>query len=266
MLKISIITPTFNSVATLLSTMKSLLGQSYQNFDYIIVDGGSTDGTQDLIRTWEPRFANRLRWISEPDKGIYDGMNKGMKLAQGDIVGILNSDDYFTSDDVLARVAEAFEADPTLDVVYGDVHFVKGNSSDIVRYYSSERFTSDSFKNGFMPAHPSVYVRKEVFDRSGGYNLDYKIAADFEWLVRLFCKMKVKARYLNMDFVTMRVGGTSGKNIHSRLVILKEDVRACQENGVSTSVLRVATKYLFKLKELRPAYWKGFWARAFMIR
>lgn len=161
MLKISIITPTFNSVATLLSTMKSLLRQSYQNFDYIIVDGGSTDGTQDLIQTWEPRFVNRLRWISEPDKGIYDGMNKGMKLAQGDIVGILNSDDYFTSDDVLARVAEAFEADPTLDVVYGDVHFVKGNSSDIVRYYSSERFTSDSFKMvSCRLIHLSMYARK----------------------------------------------------------------------------------------------------------
>lgn len=266
MLKISVITPTFNSVATLLSTMKSLLRQSYQNFDYVIVDGGSTDGTQDLIRAWKPYFTNRLRWISEPDKGIYDGMNKGMRLAQGDIVGILNSDDYFTSDDVLARVAEAFETDPALDVVYGDVHFVQGNSPEMVRYYSSRKFTPESFKNGFMPAHPSVYVRKEVFDRSGGYNLDYKIAADFEWLVRLFCKMKVRARYLDMDFVTMRIGGTSGKNICSRLVILKEDVRACRENGVSTSVLRVATKYLFKLKELRPSYWKGLGVRALMVR
>lgn len=246
--------------------MESIFRQRYQNFDYIIVDGGSTDGTQDLIRAWEPRFKSRLRWISEPDDGIYAGMNKGLKMAQGDVVGILNSDDYFTSDYVLERVAEAFEADPMLDVVYGDVHFVKGSSSDVVRYYSSRKFSPDSFKNGFMPAHPSVYVRKSVFDRSGGYNLSYKIASDFEWLVRLFCKMNVKARYLDMDFVTMRLGGTSDRGIRSRLIILKENVRACRENGLSTSTLRVATKFLFKLNELKPAYWKDLWSRVLMLK
>ncbi len=250
-MKVSLITATYNSASTLEDTFRAVLGQSHHDIDYIVVDGGSKDGTLDIIRKYEPLFGGRMRWLSEKDRGIYDAMNKGIKMAKGDVVGILNSDDYFTSANVLEQALTPF-SDRAVDAVYGDIHFIRDGEPDkCVRYYSSRRFRPRWLRFGFMPAHPSFYARREVFDRTGLYRTDYKLGADYEMMVRLFYKQKINAVYLPMDFVTMRTGGASTRNVRSKLQLVKEDVRACRENGIYTNSAMISTKFLYKLFELR---------------
>lgn len=250
-MKISIITVTYNSAKTLSDTMNSVLHQTYEDIEYIVVDGGSTDGTQEIIRKYEKIFGSRMKWMSEKDEGLYDAMNKGISMAMGDVVGTLNSDDFFTSDNVIAQVASAL-ADKRLGAVYGDIHFVRpDNLQHCVRYYSSKRFHPRWLRFGFMPAHPSLYVRKAVYDKIGPYKLDYKIGADFEMVVRMFHTHHIKAQYLPMDFVTMRTGGVSTSGIRSRQLLLREDVRGCRENGIWTNQLLVSLKFLYKIFEYK---------------
>ena len=164
-MKISLITITYNSEKTIKDTFQSVLSQRYEQIEYIVVDGASTDQTISIIKKYEPLFGNRLKWISEPDKGLYDALNKGIQMATGEIVGILNSDDFFTNNDILGKVAEAFIANKDIDAIYGDVHFVNSDNLDkCVRYYSSKVFKRELMRMGFMPAHPSFYIRKECLD------------------------------------------------------------------------------------------------------
>lgn len=250
-MKISIITAAYNSAPTLGDTIKSVLGQTYRDIEYIIVDGKSTDDTLDVIMQYEPLFNGRLKWVSEKDGGIYDAMNKGFKMATGDVVGILNSDDFFTSHDVIERMADAF-SDSRLDAVYGDIHFIRDGAPDkCVRYYSSKPFRPMWLRFGFMPAHPSFYCRREVFNKAGLYKTDYAIGSDYEMMVRLFIKYQIKAKYLPMDFVTMRIGGASTRNVRSRMQLIKDDVRGCRENGVYTNRLMISMKFLYKIFELK---------------
>lgn len=249
-MKVSIITATYNSAKTLGDAIKSVLDQTFSDIEYIVVDGASSDGTQDVVRQYEPQFAGRLKWISEKDKGIYDAMNKGIRMATGDVIGILNSDDYFTSNDVVQRIVDAF--DDRTDAVYGDIHFIHDGQPDkCVRYYSSKHFRPRWLRFGFMPAHPSFYCRRKVFDEAGLYKTDYAIGSDFEMMVRLFMKHHIKARYLNMDFVTMRIGGASTRNVKSRMQLIKEDVRGCRENGIYTNALMISMKFLYKIFEFK---------------
>lgn len=248
---ISIITATYNSAKTINDTIKSVLCQTNKDFEYIIVDGGSTDETIDIVKSYESEFSGRLKWVSEKDKGIYDAMNKGIKMASGDIIGILNSDDYYTSDDILQTIADAFKCQ-NVDAIYGDIHFIKDGVPDkCVRYYSSRLFSPFWLRFGFMPAHPSFYCKREVFDKSGLYRLDYKIGSDYEMMVRLFRKHKISSRYVPKDFVTMRTGGASNSNLQSRLTLIKEDVKACRDNGIYTNELFICLKFLYKIFEFR---------------
>lgn len=248
---ISIITATYNSAETINDTIKSVLCQTNKDFEYIIVDGGSTDETIDIVKSYESEFSGRLKWVSEKDKGIYDAMNKGIKMASGDIIGILNSDDYYTSDDILQTIADAFKCQ-NVDAIYGDIHFIKDGVPDkCVRYYSSRLFSPFWLRFGFMPAHPSFYCKREVFDKSGLYRLDYKIGSDYEMMVRLFRKHKISSRYIPKDFVTMRTGGASNSNLQSRLTLIKEDVKACRDNGIYTNELFICLKFLYKIFEFR---------------
>ena len=229
--KVSIVTATYNSARTLGDTMKSVLKQTYPDIEYIVVDGSSTDNTKDVIRQYEPQFSGRLKWVSEKDGGIYDAMNKGIRMATGDIVGILNSDDYFTGDDVIERMVVNFD-DPNIDAVYGDIHFIHDGEPDkIVRYYSSKPFRP-------------MWLRLL-------YKTDYQIGSDYEMMVRLFMVHKIRAKYLPIDFVTMRTGGASTKNVKSRLTLIKDDVRGCRENGIYTNPLMVSLKFFYKVFELR---------------
>ena len=250
-MKVSIITATYNSAKTLKDTMESVLRQTYPEIEYIIVDGNSTDETLETIRQYEPLFGEKMKWISERDKGIYDAMNKGISMATGDIMGILNSDDFFTTDDVVERFVKEFN-DTSLDAVYGDIHFIRNNEPEkCIRYYSSKRFSPKWLRFGFMPAHPSFYCRREVFQKAGLYKTDYSIGSDYEMMVRLFMVHHIKAKYLPMDFVTMRTGGASTHNIKSRLQLIKDDVRGCLENGIYTNSLMICVKFLYKVFEFK---------------
>ena len=250
-MKVSIVTASYNSGSTLEDTIKSVLSQSYNNIEYIIVDGNSSDNTIDVVKKYEPLFHGRLKWISEKDNGIYDAMNKGIRMSTGDIVGILNSDDYFTDNDVVDKFVTQFET-PDLDAVYGDVHFIRdGQPEKCIRYYSSKRFTPRWLRFGFMPAHPSFYCRRDVFVNAGLYKTDYAIGSDYEMMVRLFKVYGIKTKYIPMDFVTMRVGGASTRNVQSRIQLIKDDVRGCRENGIYTNPFFICTKFLYKFFEFK---------------
>ena len=250
MLKLSIITVSYNSEKTIYDTIKSVYNQDYDNIEYIIVDGNSSDNTTNIIKEFEPKFNGKIKWISESDKGIYDAMNKGLMMATGDIVGILNSDDFFTSDDVISTVNETFEKyNP--DAIYGDIHFVNDdNLNKIVRYYSSKIFKRGLMRFGFMPAHPSFYIKKECFDKFGLYNTTYKIAADFEFLLRTIYIGRIKTQYIAKDFVTMRTGGISTSGINSHKQIMKEHIRAFKENNVFTNRVLLSMRYVHKIFEI----------------
>lgn len=247
---ISIVTATFNSAATLRDTFESILSQTYGDYEYIVVDGGSTDSTVDLIKEYEGRFEGRMRWLSEKDKGLYDALNKGYAMASGDVVGLLNSDDFFTSEDILQSIADAFESHPETDAVYGDVHFVNpGDLSTPVRYYSSAKFSPERMKIGYMPAHPSFYARKSCFAEYGSFDLDFKIAADFENLLRLIYVNRIKTLYIPKDFVTMRTGGLSTSGLKSHIRIMRDHFKAFKKNGVKVSLLPYLSRYPRKLLE-----------------
>lgn len=249
-MKISIITATWNSSATLRDTMESVLSQTYSDIEHIIVDGGSSDNTMEIVRELEPRYLGHLRYVSDQDKGIYDAMNKGIAMATGDIVGILNSDDFYTSDSILSAVVSAFE-DGNIDAVYGDIHYVQDDDlQKCTRYYSSKHFHRRWMRLGFMPAHPSFYCRKEIYEKYGGFNLSYKIAADFECLLRFIFVHKIRLRYIPMDFVTMRTGGASTSGLSSHKQILRDHQRAFKDNGVYSNVLLESLRYIYKIYEI----------------
>lgn len=245
-MKVSIITVTYNSAATLTMAMDSVLNQSYKNIEYLVIDGGSTDGSQAIIRSYEKRFNGRLRWISEKDNGLYDAMNKGVALSSGDVVGILNSDDFFTSTGVIEKMVENFDDDT--DAVYGDVHFVKGsNLGKCIRYYSGRMFRPKLIEYGFIAPHPSFYIRRGIFDKYGMYDARYSISADFELIARLCYKYGIRTKYIHLDFVTMRTGGASTKSIKARKLGTIEDIIACRHLGIKTGKLKILLKYPIKL-------------------
>lgn len=249
---ISIITVAYNSATTIRSTIESVLSQTYKDIDYWIIDGNSTDETMSIVEEYAHLFGGRMHYLSEPDHGLYDAMNKGIRHCTGDIVGILNSDDSYTSLDVLQRIADEFSAHPEIDAVYGDIHFVRtDNPNKVVRYYSSARFSPRTLRYGFMPAHPSFYVKRSVYEKAGGYSLDYKIAADYDMMVRLFHQHGIQANYIKKDFVTMRTGGVSNGSVANRILTTREDVKACRRYGLYTNLFLVSTKYLYKIFEFK---------------
>ena len=251
-MKISIITVAYNSASTITDTFDSVLSQTYKDIEYIVVDGASKDSTVDLIRAYEPRFEGRMKWVSEPDKGLYDAMNKGIDMATGDVVGILNSDDLFSSVDVVEKISQELSTNPSIDCIYGDVHFVNPNDLlKVIRYYSSKKFRPEKFRFGFMPAHPSCYIKKKCFEKYGLYKMGYKIAADYELLIRFLYKNKINTKYVSLDIVKMRVGGVSTESLKSRYILNKEIVKACKENGIYTNILILSFKYFIKIFELK---------------
>lgn len=249
-MKITIITATYNSGGTVRNTLESVLEQTYADFEHLIVDGASKDNTLDIVKEYLPRYHGRLRYISEPDKGIYDAMNKGIAMATGDVVGILNSDDFYTANDVLEQVAKVL-ADESIDAVYGDVHYVDDdNLSKCVRYYSSHLFHRSWMRFGFMPAHPSFYCRRSVYKRFGTFDLSYKVAADFENLLRLIFVHRIRTRYIPKDFVTMRTGGISSSGLRSHRQIMHDHLRAMRQNGVCSNLLFLCLRYPYKILEI----------------
>ncbi len=250
-MKISIITVTFNSAATVRDTIESVLRQKYQDYEYLVIDGASIDRTVDIIKEYEPKFDGRMRWISEKDKGMYDGINKGIRMATGDVVGIINSDDFYHRTDIFDVIARAFEENPDAQAIYGDVRFVNpDNLEKTVRYYSSKNFKPWKFRWGWMPAHPTFFTYRENFEKYGYYQYDYHIAADYELLTRFLYTNKVPAKYVPVDFMKMRTGGRSTNGWKSNVLLNKEIVRACKENGIWTCMPMLFMKYFVKVFEL----------------
>ena len=229
-MKVSIVTPTYNSAKTIVDTILSVNKQDYTNIEHIIIDGGSKDNTLELIRN----TPNRVKKIfSDPDKGIYDAMNKGVALATGDIVGILNSDDFYNSNDVIAKVVKTFQ-EGEYEGVYGDLEYVDArNTNRVVRYWESKAYKEGLFKKGWHPAHPTFFVKKEVYDKYGNFNLKYKIGADYEIMLRFIEKNRIKVAYIPETLVKMRVGGASNQSIKNIIKANIECYNAWKDNGLS---------------------------------
>lgn len=253
-MKISLITVSYNSVQTIRSTISSVLSQDYPDVEYIVIDGGSLDGTVTIIEEYRGQIS---RVVSEPDKGMYDAMNKGIQLATGDVIGILNSDDVYEGEGVLSNIAQTFIKNPGVDLVFGDVVLTKADSLlTIVRYYRCIRFKLWKLRIGWMmPPHPATFVRREVYRNYGLYSLDYQIAADFEMFIRWLLIHKLKYLSLNRILVRMRMGGASTSGLKNSLLLNREIVRACKVNGFYTNLVLVLGKFPWKLLELvRPSH------------
>lgn len=245
-MKVSIVTVCFNSAATIEDTITSVLSQDYKDIEYIIIDGGSNDASINIINKYIDKINT---FISEPDQGIYDAMNKGIKYATGDIVGILNSDDFYEAKDVITEVVNNFDTDT--QIVFGDLIFVKPeNLTKITRFYSLPNFKAWKLRFGWMPPHPATFIKKSVYDEYGLYKINYKISADYEALVRFLLVKKSSFVYVNKVLVRMRDGGVSTSGIRSSLTLNKEIVKACKENGIYTNVFILMSKLPFKLLEL----------------
>jgi len=245
-MKISVVTAVYNRKNTIKDAIHSIQNQTYLNIEHIIVDGGSTDGTVDILREG---IIPSMSFVTEPDNGIYDAINKGIRRSTGEIIGLLHSDDIYASDSVLAQVAAEF-SDQKLDAVYADANFFRhGNPANIVRTYRSDRFSAATLAWGWMPAHTTIFFRRRVFERFGLYKTDYKIAADMEFIARVFRSEDFRAKYIKKVWVKMRIGGVSTGGWRNTILLNQEVLRALQENGIKTNILKIFTKYPLKLFE-----------------
>lgn len=243
-MKISIITVTFNSAATIEQTILSVTQQSYADIEYIIVDGNSTDDTLKIVDKYKDKIA---KVISEKDKGLYDALNKGIALATGDVIGLLHSDDFYIDNQVLEKYAGIFLKEQS-DAVYSDLYYVgKDDTNKIIRKWKSGQYTSGAFINGWMPPHPTFFVKKSVYDKFGKFNLDFKSAADYELMLRFIMKHGIKLGYLNEFTVKMRVGGKSNVSVQNRVNANLEDRKAWEINGLKP---RFYTLYLKPLRKI----------------
>ena len=246
-MKISIITPTYNSEQYIENNINSVFSQSYKNTEHIIVDGASTDNTIKLINK---RKNNITFFVSEKDNGIYDAINKGISLSTGDIIGILNSDDKFHNEEVLKEIINVFIENPDVYCLYGNLIFLN-NSKKLVRVWNSKKFVTGQFEKSWTPAHPTFYCRKSVYDLFGKYKIDYKIAADVEFMFRVLEIGKLKSFFLNKILVDMTIGGVSTRGFKSTITITKEIRKAFRENGYKLNLIKYLFFKLLKLKEFR---------------
>jgi glycosyltransferase involved in cell wall biosynthesis len=241
-MKISIITVCYNSAATLEKTILSVAHQTYKDIEYIIVDGNSNDGTLELIKKHEDKIS---KWISEPDKGLYDAMNKGIALATGDLIGILNSDDTFNSNTVVEEITN-FHVQNNIDASIGNIIQHKENGK-IVRLYSSKKWIPEKLKIGFMPPHPSLFFKRELFDKYGNYDLGFKIGADYELITRYFFKNKISWKYSGITTTAMLVGGLSSSGSGSYKLITQEIKKALLMNEISFTSIKIQFRFLWKI-------------------
>lgn len=247
-MKISIITATYNSAATVRDTLTCIASQQYPNIEHIIVDGISKDNTLAIVG----EFSHIAKTISEKDKGIYDAMNKGVQLATGEVIGILNSDDFYTNSEVLLKVALAFE-DPAVEAVYGDLQYVKADNVDVVtRTWKSGKFKKKNLYYGWMPPHPTFFVRRHVYEKCGLFNTTLRSAADYELMLRVLLKFNTRVQYIPEVLVKMRAGGMSNASFRNRLRANKEDAMAWKLNGLKPYFFTTWFKPLRKVFQFNP--------------
>lgn len=250
MLKISIITVTYNSAKTLQETINSVAMQDYPNIEYIVVDGNSKDRTLEIIKENQDVIH---KWISESDRGLYHAMNKGIEMATGDVIGIINSDDFYHRKNSVTRIIAALEKQGVqcafADIIYVDPE----NINKTIRYYSSAHFKPWKLRFGFMPAHPTFFTYKKNFEKLGAYKEGYKIGADFELLLRFLFKHRLSYTYVPIDLLKMRTGGISNRSWKSTIRINVENLRAFKENGLYTNYLFLTSRYFIKAFHFVPA-------------
>lgn len=275
-MRISLITVCYNSAAVIRTALDSVFAQTSSpegsavpqqlEIEYLVIDGGSTDGTVEILREYASRPVPEhsmlgsnfsFRWLSEKDNGMYDALNKGIKLSTGDIIGWLNADDALASDDILSRISSAFSSDPTLDGTYGDIRFVHSSTSTTnlnsvraertLRYCSGKRFRPWMFRFGTQTAHPSTFFRRSAFDRWGFYSLDFGMFGDFELLCRFIWRHRARMRYLPLCTTVMRSGGASTNGWRTTLKINRTDLRALRANGCWSCYAFLYARYFFKI-------------------
>ncbi|MBL6590143.1 MAG: glycosyltransferase [Flavobacteriaceae bacterium] len=243
-MKISLISISYNSESTISKTFQSVKNQSFNNYEYLLIDGGSKDGTLNIAKKQD--YISKI--VSEPDKGIYDALNKGIKNSTGEIIGFLNSDDTFYDEDSLKHFVDAFDDDT--DCVFGDLIYTDKNEN-IKRVWEGSAFKKGAFKKGWMPAHPTFYCRRSVYDKLGLYDDSFKIAGDFELMLRFLEKHKIRSKYIPKTLVNMKVGGASNNGLKSKLDILKEEFRAFDQNDISINKLSYIFNKAKKIKEFK---------------
>lgn len=241
-LTISIITAVFNRKETIEAAISSIQNQSYKDVEHIVVDGGSIDGTLDILRSV---LLGNFKLISEVDDGIYDAINKGISLSSGDVIGLMHSDDFYADAEVLADVAKLF-CDPSIDIVYGDLDYVsKNNPTQIIRKWVSGKYSKSNIHVGWMPPHPTLFIRKKVFNIIGSYSMQYKISSDYDFTLRLF-KGEFKSAYLARTLIKMRTGGTSNLSMLSLINKSREDYRIIKDHhlgGIFTLIFKNLRKF-----------------------
>ena len=245
-MKVSIITVVYNGAEFIRDCIESILNQTYSDIEYIIVDGKSTDGTVDIVQSYGKKVA---QFVSEPDKGLYDAMNKGIRLATGDVIGLLNADDYYRHSQVIENMVALFEQTNS-DAVYGDMIYVERNAAKkLKRYWRSGWYTNDAFRWGWMPGHLSFFAKRSIYEQYGSFRLDMKSAADYELMLRFIHKHKIKLAYMDEVTIVMRIGGISNSSVKNRLRANREDQLAWQLNGMAPYFFTFWLKPLRKLSQ-----------------
>lgn len=245
-MKISIITPSYNSVKTIERTIESIISQNYTNLEYIVIDGWSTDGTDNIVLSYQDKL--NIKFVSEKDDGIYDAMNKGIRMATGDIIGILNSDDFYNDSSVLSDVIRNFE-DSKIDAVYGDITYFSNDVNKVTRYWKAGEYKENNLNNGWVIPHPALFLRKSVYDKCGFFNLSFKIASDYEFILRILKVYHINIKYIPRVFTRMYNNGFSGKNLFQRIKGWQELKRAWRINDFKMPKLFILRRILFKITQ-----------------
>lgn len=233
----------WNNAKTIKDAINSVLNQSYKDVEYIVIDGASTDGTIEIVQS----YGDKIKFISEKDNGLYDAMNKGIRMATGDVVGILNSDDFYASDKILQIVADEF-LKGNIDSVYANLEYIDANDPKrVIRYWRSKKCQEGLFRSGWHPAHPTFFVKKEIYEKYGVFDLSFKIAADYELMLRFFEKCKITSSYVDEVFVKMRIGGESNRSIKNIIKANMESYKAWKANGLYINPLRFLLKPFSKI-------------------
>jgi glycosyltransferase involved in cell wall biosynthesis len=250
-LKISIVTVSLNAKENIQQAIESVAFQSDVLMEHIICDGFSSDGTQEIIER-QLALYNHINYISEKDGGIYDAINKGIRMATGSIIGILNADDFYANDTVLKMVLNEFEIDPSIDIVYGNLNYVhKHNPSKIFRKWVSKNYYVNYFEDGHDLPHPTMFVRKEAFEKIGNYNISLKIASDYEWMLRALKVNQIKSKYIPVLMINMRLGGVSNKSLLNVIRQNMEVLSAWRMNGLKPNILVIVKKLFLKVRQIK---------------
>lgn len=245
-MKVSVITVCYNSEKTIERTLQSVTSQTYQDIEYIIIDGKSTDQTLSITEKYRSHIN---KFVSEPDSGIYEAMNKGLQIATGDIICFLNSDDFYESNKTIEQIAKRFKEN-RIDALFGGVSFFhKSNPSKVSRVYKFNHFNLSKFSYGWMPAHPATFIRKTLIKHNGLFDTSFQIAGDFDYLLRMFKNLKFNYECSKNIYVRMQMGGVSDQNLAAKMILNKEILFSCNKNGIKTNLLKILSRYPFKFAE-----------------